>query len=103
MKQYLRQISQLLRKNYEVSISEEDLKQVNEIVLKGNQSNLFHIEHNLCVSQKQNCIDQLHFSFDKYYHEGMPLDDVKSIVTNVLKDKAPTPEITDTVSFLLAE
>lgn len=103
MKNYLTKIKALLQQQYSVSIQDEDAKKIDRIVIEGIQSPLFHIEMGLCVSQKKNCIEQLHLALDKYHHEGMETEEIKQIVSNVLLHRAPTPEITDTVRMLLSD
>lgn len=101
MKNYLNKINAIIQQNYGISLQTEDLKKIDAIVITGNQSNLLQIEGQLCQAQKQNCIDQLHLAFDKYHHESMNTEEIKTIVSNVLNNRAPTPEITDTVRLLL--
>lgn len=103
MKDYLRKVEQILKSAYGIDIQEEHLKNIDETILKGNKSRLFRAEMDLCNSQKQHCIDQVHHALDTYHHERMNIDEIKTIVENVLTHKAPTPDITDTVRLLLAE
>lgn len=103
MKEFLQEVKSLLKANYFIDVKNEDLARINEVILQGNQSGLFQIEMQLCNSQKTNCIEQVNIALDKYHHSSMDTDEIKTIVTNVLTHKAPTPEITDTVRLLLAE
>ena len=103
MKNYLAKIKALLQQHYSVSVQDEDLRKIDRLVIEGNQSSLFHIEMGLCESQKKNCVEQLHYALEQYHYEGMETEEIKQIVSNVLLHRAPTPEITDTVSLLLID
>jgi uncharacterized protein YeeX (DUF496 family) len=103
MKTYLRNVENLLNQRFGIKIDSESLKNIDETIIKGNQSELFQIEKNLCDSQKQFCVDQVHVALDTYHHPGMETAEIKTIVQNVLSMKARTPEITETVRLLLAE
>ena len=103
MKTFLTKVKALLHQNYQISASETDLNSINELILSGNQSDLFHIEMDLCQSQKRHCIQQVHHALDSYHHSGMDTEEIKTIVENVLTHKAPTPDITETVRLLIAK
>jgi hypothetical protein len=103
VKDYLRNVRETILSTYGIDIQDQDLKNIDETIIKGNKSRLFRAEMDLCNSQKQHCIDQVHFALDTYHHAGMNTEEIKTIVDNVLTHKAPTPDITDTVRLLLAE
>jgi hypothetical protein len=102
MKNYLHKVKAFFQQKYQVSVADTDLETINEIILIGNQSPLFQIEMGLCQQQKENCIQQLHLALDNYHHTGMDKEEIKTIVRNVLTNRAPTPEITETVRLLIA-
>jgi uncharacterized protein YpuA (DUF1002 family) len=102
-KEYLRNVVNFFHAKYNVDIQEDDVKKIDEMIIKGQQNQLFKIEMELCRSQKNQCINELHFAMDKYHHKGMTTEEVKTIMQNVLTHKAPTPDITDTVRLLLLE
>jgi isoaspartyl peptidase/L-asparaginase-like protein (Ntn-hydrolase superfamily) len=103
MKNYLSKVKDLLMNQFGVQASEKILEQIDQIVIAGNQSKLFGIEMGLCQSQKEHCIQQVHHALDTYHHPGMGTEEIKTIVSNVLQHKAPTPDITDTVRLLMAD
>jgi isoaspartyl peptidase/L-asparaginase-like protein (Ntn-hydrolase superfamily) len=103
MKNYLLEVKNLLMNQFGVQAQNEVLEQLDQIVITGNQSKLFHIEMGLCQSQKEHCIQQVHHALDTYHHKSMDTEEIKTIVRNVLTNKAPTPEITETVRLLIAD
>lgn len=103
MKNYLCEVKKLLTNKFGIEPNDEVLQQVDQLVIGGNQSKLFGIEMGLCQSQKEHCIQQVHHALDTYHHSSMDTEEIKTIVSNVLLHKAPTPDITDTVRLLIAE
>jgi hypothetical protein len=103
MKNYLRNVQNLIKTRFDIEIPECSLKELDEIIIKGNQSTLFKIEKDLCESQKKFCVDQVHHALNNYHHAGMGTEEIKTIVQNVLTLKAPTPDITETVRLLISE
>jgi rRNA-processing protein FCF1 len=103
MKIYLLEVKNLLNNQLGVQIPDQVLQELDQIIIKGNQSKLFGIEMGLCQAQKEHCIQQVHHALDTYHHSSMDTEEIKTIVENVLKHKAPTPEITDTVRLLITD
>lgn len=101
MTQHLLNLSKFFSENHGINLSQSELEMINESVLVSNQQKLQQIEEKLCQSQRINCGEAVIAALEKYHHAGMSLEEVKKIVLTVSNHRAESPNITDTVRFLL--
>jgi hypothetical protein len=101
MSDYLSKVRQFFLNNHQIEVSSEDLDEIKKIILTGSQAQLQQIEEGLCQKQRENCAKSISEALDKYYHPGMSLMEIQKIVQNVASNRAETPNVTDTVRFLI--
>jgi|GEM_PF-3450956 len=103
MRNQLSKISQYFQENHGLSLTDQELVMINENVLTTNQGRIIQIEEKHLSDLKSSCINSVWQAMDKYHHTGMETDEIKTIVGNVIQNRAELPGITETARLFIVD
>jgi hypothetical protein len=103
MKIQLSKISQYFQENHGLSLTDQELEMINENVLTANQDRIIQIEEKHFNDLKSSCINSVWHALDKYHHSGMGTDEIKTIVGNVIQNRAELPDVTETARLFILD
>jgi hypothetical protein len=96
-------IIQYFQENHGLSLTDQELVMINEHVLTTNQGRILQVEEKHFNDLKSSCINSVWQAMDKYHHTGMETDEIKTIVGNVIQNRAELPDITETVRLFIID
>ena len=103
MRIQLSKISQYFQENHGLSLTDQELEMINENVLTANQDRIIQIEEKYFNDLKSSCINSVWQALDNYHHAGMETDEIKTIVGNVIQNRAELPGITETARLFIVD
>lgn len=96
----LTEIQAFIKKEIGVSVSESTIFQIEKLILEGHQSNIFRHEIKNVKLTKQFCLEAILPIIERNY-PFPTIEGCKELISNELINESKTPNLTDTVRYLL--